>query len=237
MKTGFNAQRFCRTLLCTLLIGAVHKSRTHYCLVSLTRLGATPVVSAGLPACAAGLLPALVAPQLAGAVAVAGLSAASCTGNASCERAARQCASQTDKLLQVTEAVDVDIPANEGKVASFTPAYWQSEFVSEGASVSARSAEPMAGTFAITDKSIVFVPGPGVEGVHLPLVGVVNVDLQQSTSTGAPRQLTVESCFGRLDRFTFGQAQNARQLDSSATTEAAAETKPGTPAAGTPVKK
>ena len=206
--------------------------------MSLKKLGATAVVCAGLTECAAGLLPALVAPQLAGAVAVAGLSAASCTGNASsCERAARQCASQTDKLLQITEAIDVDIPADEGKVASFTPAYWQSEFVSEGASVSARSVEPMAGTFAITDKSIVFVPGPGVEGVHLPLVGVVNVDLQQSTSTGAPRQLTVESCFGRLDRFTFGQAQNARQLDSKATAEAAAEIKARLAAARPPDKK
>ena len=204
--------------------------------MSLAKLGATALVCAGLTACAAGLLPAMVAPQLAGAVAVAGLSAAQCTGNTSCEQAARQCASQTDKLLQVTEAIDVDIPANEGKIASFTPAYWQSEFVAEGASISARAVEPMAGTFAITDKSIVFVPAPGVEGVHLPLVGVVNVELQQSSSTGAARQLTVESCFGRLDRFTFGQTQNARQLDSKATAEAAAEIKGRIAAARTPVK-
>jgi len=95
----------------------------------------------------------------------------------------------------------------------------------------------MAGTFAITDKSIVFVPGPGVEGVHLPLVGVVSVELQQSSSTGAARQLTVETCFGRLDRFTFGQTQNARQLDSKATAEAAAEIKSRIAAVRTPVKE
>jgi len=178
----------------------------------------------------------MVAPQLAATVAVAGLSAASCTGNSPCEPAARQCASQTDKKLEVTEAIDIDIPASEGKVASFTPAYWQSEFVSQGASVSAAAVEPAAGTFAITDKSIVFVPAPGIEGVRLPLVGVLNVDLQQSSTTGAARQLTVESCFGRLDRFTFGQTQNARQLDSKATADAAAEIKSRIAAARTPVK-
>ena len=57
----------------------------------------------------------------------------------------------------------------------------------------------------------------------MPLVGVLSVELQQSAATGAPRQLTIESCFGRLDRFTFGQAQNARQLDSKATADAAGE--------------
>jgi hypothetical protein len=203
----------------------------------LIRLGATVLVCAGLSACAAGLLPAMVAPQLAATVAVAGLSAASCTGNSSCEQVARPCASQTDKKLEVTEAIDIDIPASEGKVASFTPAYWQSEFVSQGASVSAAAVEPAAGTFAITDKSIVFVPAPGIEGVRLPLVGVLNVELQQSSTTGAARQLTVESCFGRLDRFTFGQTQNARQLDSKATADAPAEIKSRIAAARTPAKK
>ena len=188
-------------------------------------LGAAAVLCAGLMGCAAGLLPALLAPQVATTVGVAGLSAASCAGDSSsCEPRARQCSSPTDRKLAVTEAVDVDIPANEGKVAAFTPAYWQPQFA-QNASLAAVSAEANAGTFAITDKSIVFVPPPGVDGVHLPLVGVVNVELQQSSATGAARQLTVESCFGRLDRFTFGQPQNARQLDSKATADAAAEIK------------
>ena len=187
-------------------------------------LGAAAVLCAALSGCAAGLLPALMVPQVAATVGIAGLSAASCAANSSsCETPERQCSSPTDKKLAVTEAVDVDIPANEGKVAAFTPAYWQPQFA-RNASLAAVSAEANAGTFAVTDKSIVFVPAPGVDGVHLPLVGVVNVELQQG-SAGAARQLTVESCFGRLDRFTFGQTQNARQLDSKATADAPAEIK------------
>ena len=198
---------------------------THRRIATATRLAAPILVCAGLTACAAALLPAVMVPQVAATVAVAGLSAASCAGNASCEQQARQCASQNDKTIQVTEAADVDIPANEGKVAAFTPAYWQPQFESQVAPKGAPAAEATAGTFAVTDKSIVFVPAPGIAGVQLPLVGVLNVELQQNSTTGAPRQLTVESCFGRLDRFTFGQPQNARQLDSKATADAAAEIK------------
>src|SRR5262249_49843295 len=165
----------------------------------------------------------MVMPQVAATVGVAGISAASCAADSStCEPQARQCTGPTDKKLEVTEAVDINVPANEGKVATFTPAYWQPPFA-RNASQAAASAEATAGTFAISDKSIVFLPPPGVEGVQLPLVGVVNVELQQDAARGAPRQLTVESCFGRLDRFTFGQTQNARQLDSKATADAAAE--------------
>jgi hypothetical protein len=190
-----------------------------------TRLGAPIILCGGLTACAAALLPAVMVPQVAATVAVAGLSAVSCTGNSECDRPASQCRNQTDKSIEVTEAVDIGIPANEGKVAAFTPAYWQPQFESQIAPRGAPAVEATAGTFAVTDKSIVFVPPPGVAGVHLPMLGVLNVELQQNSATGAPRQLTVESCFGRLDRFTFGQTQNARQLDSKATADAAAEIK------------
>jgi hypothetical protein len=191
----------------------------------LTQLAATILVCVGLSACAAALLPAVLAPQVAATVGVAGLAAASCTGNSTCEPEPSQCASPSDKKLKVTEAVGIDVPANEGKVAAFAPAYWQPQFVSAGASVAAPAVEPPPGTFAITDNSIVFAAPPGVEGLHLPLIGVLNVELQQSATTGAPRQLTVESCFGRLDRFTFGLTQKPRQLDSEATADAAAEIK------------
>jgi len=191
---------------------------------ALTRLATTTLMCGGLSACAAALLPAMMVPQVAATVAVAGLSAASCTGSTSCENQARQCASQNDKAVAITETADVEVPANEGRVAAFTPAYWEPQFESQVAPRGAAAVEASAGTLAVTDKSIVFVPAPGVAGVRLPLVGVLNVDLQ-SSATGAPRQLTVESCFGRLDRFSFGQAQNARQLDSRATTDAAAEIK------------
>src|SRR6516225_5176514 len=146
-------------------------------LVTLARLGASAFLCVTLTACAAALLPAMVMPQAAATVAVAGLSAASCTGNSSCELQAPQCASQTDKKLEVTEAIDVDIPANEGKVASFTPAYWQSQFETQIPARGAAAVEVTAGTLAVTDKSIVFVPPPGIEGVHLPLIGVLNVEL------------------------------------------------------------
>ena len=206
-------------------------------LATLTRLGATTFLCVALTACAAALLPAVVMPQVAATVAVAGLSAASCSGDSSCELEARQCASQTDKKLAVSEAVDIAIPANEGKVAAFTPAYWQPQFETQIPARAAATVEVTAGTFAVTDKSIVFVPPPGIEGVQLPLMGVLTVELQQSATTGAPRQLTVESCFGRLDRFTFGQSQNARQLDSKATADAAAEIKARIATARPPVRK
>jgi len=192
-------------------------------MATLALWGTTLPLCVVLTACAAGLLPALIVPQMAATAGVAGLAAVSCTGNSSCEMDAVQCTSPTDKKLEVTEAFDVDIPANEGKVAAFTPAYWQSQFVSQGASVGAPAVEPNPGTFAVTDKSIVFVAPAGAEGVHLPLIGVLKVELQQSVATGASRQLTVESCFGRLDRFTFGQSKEPRQLDSTATANAAAE--------------
>jgi len=192
---------------------------------SLARLGTPIVVCVGLTACAAGLLPAVLVPQMAATVGVAALSAASCTGNTSCDTEPAQCSSPTDTKLQVTEARDIDIPANEGKITAFAPAYWQPQFVSSGTSLATSAADTAPGTFAITDKSIVFAASPGTEGVHLPLVGIVNVELQQSAATGAPRQVTIESCFGRLDRFTFGQTQQPRQLDSKATAEAAAEVK------------
>jgi hypothetical protein len=203
---------------------------------TLTPFAATLFLCVTLTACAAALLPAVVAPQVAATVAVAGLSAASCAGNSSCEQAARQCASQTDKKIEVTEAADIDIPADEGKIAAFTPAYWQPQFETEIPAKGAPAVEATAGTFAVTDKSIVFVPAPGTPGVHLPLVGVLNIELQQNSATGAPRQLTVESCFGRLDRFTFGQTQNARQLDSKATADAAAEIKARIATARPPVR-
>ena len=211
-------------------------SEIRRCIAALMRLGAPIVLCAGLSACGAALLPAIVMPQVAATVAVAGLSAASCSGNSSCERQAAQCASETDKAIEVTEAVDMAIPANEGKVAAFAPAYWQPQFESNVGPKGAPAMEAAAGTFAVTDKSIVFVPAPGVEGVHLPLVAVLNVELQQSSTTGAPRQLTVESCFGRLDRFTFGQTQDARQLDSRATADAAAEVKARIASARPPIR-
>jgi len=179
----------------------------------------------------------MMVPQVAATVAVAGLSAAQCASNSpQCEQQARQCSSQTDKKIEVTETADIEIPASEGKVTTFTPAYWQPQFESQVAPKGAPAAVATAGTFAVTDKSIVFAPPPGIAGVHLPLVAVLNVELQQDSTTGAPRQVTVESCFGRLDRFMFGRTQNAQQLDPRATADAAAEIKARIAAARVPAR-
>ena len=51
----------------------------------------------------------------------------------------------------------------------------------------------------------------------------MNVETQRNATTFAPRQMTVESCYGRLDRFTFGQKDQPGRLDSDATLAAADE--------------
>lgn len=192
-------------------------------MATLIRLGIITFLCAALAACAAALLPAVVVPQVAATVGVAGLTATSCAGNSSCEPEARQCTSPTDKRIEVVEARDVDIARNEGEVAGFTPAYWQPQFASGGVARTATVVAATAGTFAVSDKSIVFAPPRGTEGVRIPLASVLNVELQRSSTTGAPHQVTVESCFGRLDRFTFGQSRQPDRLDSKATADAAAE--------------
>jgi len=190
----------------------------------LARLTFTVLLCAGLTACAA-LLPAVVVPQLVATLGVAGISGVTCATDPLCEMQAPRCVDPAGKNIEVTQSSDIGIPADEGKVATFLPTYWQPQFVMQGASQAERPLEATAGTFAVTDKSAVFVPPPGMEGVQIPLAGVLNVELQLNPSTGAPRQMTVESCFGRLDRFTFGQRQQMGRLDSEATATAAGEIK------------
>ena len=100
-----------------------------------------------------------------------------------------------------------------------------SEFVSQVGQKVERPGEERAGAVVITDKSLVYVPPPGMEGLRVPLAAVVEVQTQMSSTTGAPRQVTVESCFGRLDRFVFGQKLQPRRLDSETTTAVAVELK------------
>jgi hypothetical protein len=188
------------------------------------RLGLLALLCAGVSACAA-LAPALVVPQLVAVAGVAGMSAVSCGNDPLCDAQGSRCTDAAGKRIEVTESADLVAPADDGKVAAFAPAYWQSEFVGEGARQPVRPVESTAGTFVITDKSAMFVPPPGMDGVRIPLAGVVNVETQLSSATGAPRQMTVESCFGRLDRITFGQKQLPGRLDSAATAAAAAELK------------
>lgn len=189
----------------------------------LQRLGLIALSCFAVGGCAVGLLPAVLIPPIAGTVGVGGLAAVACTDDPQCETPKSRCTDAAGKNIEVTEAADISIPADEGKVVSYTPAYWQSEFVSQVGARNARQSEAPVGTFAITDKSARFVPARGAEGVHIPLAGVQNVELQHNVTTDAPRQMTVESCFGRMDRFTFGQPQQPNRLDTEATRAAAAE--------------
>jgi hypothetical protein len=181
------------------------------------------LLCAGLTGCAA-LLPAVMLPQLAAGVGIAGLTGISCANDPMCEGQASQCFAADGKGLEVTVLSGTAIPPGEALVAKFTPAYWEPQFETEGAPRAGGTAATTSGSFAVTDKSVLFMARSGVDGVRLPLAAVLNVEVQRN-SEAAPRQLTVESCFGRLDRFMFGQAQQPYKLDPDATAEAAAAVK------------
>lgn len=188
----------------------------------LTRAVCAVLLGGSLSGCL-GIVPALIAPQVVATVGVATLSAATCARDSSCEPEPPRCMDSAGKRIEVTETPDVAIPANEGKVAEFAPAYWESPFESQGTARTTRSAAPAPGTLAITDRSAIYVPPSGMDGVHIPLPGVVNIEMQTNATTGAARQITIESCFGRLDRFTFGRKEQPGRLDSEATLAVADE--------------
>lgn len=189
-------------------------------MAKLIRLAAIGWLCVGLSACV-GLVPALIAPQVVATLGVATVSAAACARDSSCEPEPPPCTDAAGASIRVTESSEASVPADEGKVVAFAPAYWESPFESPGTARTGRSLPPAAGTLAVTDRSAVYVPPPGLEGVHIPLAGVVNVETQTSATSGAARQITIESCFGRLDRFTFGHEQQPARLDSDATRAAA----------------
>jgi hypothetical protein len=187
------------------------------------RMIAVALLCTGLTACAA-LLPAVMLPQLAVGVGIAGLTGITCANDPMCEGQASQCFAAGGKDLEVTVLSGAAIPAGEELLAKFAPAYWEPQFETESNPRADRAAETTSGSFAVTDKSVLFLARSGADGVRLPLAAIVNVEVQRN-STAAPRQLTVESCFGRLDRFMFGQAQQPYKLDSDATAAAAAALK------------
>ena len=182
------------------------------------RTGLIALLCAGLTACAA-LAPVML-PPLVLTAGVVGISGLACSTDPLCEAEVYPCLASDGKNIEVTEPSGIAIPADEGRVATFAPAYWQPQFESEGSSRAGRPAEP--GTLVVTDRSVLFVPPPGAQGVRVPLAGIQAVQLQRDSSA-APRQLTVESCFGRLDRFVFGQRQHPDRLDAEATAAAGAE--------------
>jgi hypothetical protein len=194
----------------------------------------TALLCAGLTGCAA--LAPVVLPQLALTAGVAGLSGVACATDPHCEGAPNPCFAPDRKDIEVSESSAITIPADEGRVVSFAPAYWQSPFDTAGSSRTPRPAEAMPGTFVVTDKSALFVPPAGTEGVRLPLAGIEDVRVQRDSSA-TPRQLTVESCSGRLDRFVFGTPGQPGRSDSEATAVAAAEIKARVASARAPKQK
>jgi len=181
------------------------------------------LLCAGMTGCA-GLAPAILIPQVAMGVGVAGMAAVTCGDDPLCGAEVSPCMSPAGKDIAVVVRPGVTIPDDEGSVAVFTPAYWQPQFESADTSRGSRAADAAPGTFVVTGKSALFVAGADRDGVRVPLAAITTVEVQRNASS-APRQLTVESCAGRLDRFTFGQPQRPDRLDSAATAAAAAELK------------
>lgn len=192
------------------------------------------LLCAGVTGCAA-LAPAVLIPQVAMGVGVAGMSAVACGDDPLCGAEVSSCMSPAGKDLAVVVRPGVTIPDDEGTVATFAPAYWQPQFESTDSVRGNRAASAAPGTFVVTGKSALFVADADRDGIRLPLAAITTVEMQRNESS-APRQLTVESCFGRLDRFTFGQPQRPDRLDSAATAAAAAELKARV-AASRPSKK
>lgn len=187
------------------------------------RTGVGLLLCAGVTGCA-GLAPAILIPQVAMGVGVAGMSAVACGGDPLCGAEVSPCMNPAGKDIAVVVRPGVAIPDGEGSVAVFTPAYWQPQFESVDSSRGSRAADAAPGTFVVTGKSVLFVPRGNLDGIRVPLAAITTVEVQRNESS-APRQLTVESCAGRLDRFTFGQPQRPDRLDSAATAAAAAELK------------
>jgi hypothetical protein len=197
------------------------------------RTGVGLLLCGGLASCA--LAPAVLLPQVAMTAGVAGMTAIACGGDPLCGAEVSPCMDPAGKDIAVVVRPGVTIPDGEGSVAVFTPAYWQPQFESADTSRGSRAADAAPGTFVVTGKSVLFVPRGNLDGIRVPLAAITTVEMQRNESS-APRQLTVESCFGRLDRFTFGQPQRPDRLDSTATTAAAAELKARV-AATRPAKK
>jgi hypothetical protein len=139
------------------------------------------------------------------------------------ERQQIRCTELKRRDVTVTEAAEVTVPAAEGDVRIFTPAYWQVQFQSEGYPKVQRVVEVAAGTLAITDTAALWVSAAAKPGVHIPLEAVNYVHLLSSSDIGGPPLIKVESCFGRFDIFSFAQERQPipAAADSAAATAAA----------------
>jgi hypothetical protein len=177
----------------------------------------------------------------AGAVAVTGAYVAGVTP---WQRESTRCAEYAARGIKVTEPQEARIPADEGEVHTFAPAFWRidSERKGEafpprtpheaGSGDAAQPPPPVEGTLAVTDRSVLLIPLPGTAGVRIPYEVVRNIpderereiEVHTSSVTGEPRSMIVRSCDGRSDVFTIWERQRKR-LDPEAIAAAAATIK------------
>jgi hypothetical protein len=173
----------------------------------------------GLAGCA--ILPAIglnLAAQGAAGLAVAGLGPL-----VAMEEGAEKdrCLASANKGISITESLEIAIPAGEGEVRSFEPAFWRTEFAREGYPQVERSRTPTEGTLAITERSVLFVPPPGTASVRIPFELVQDVEARAGASASGPRSVIVRSCSGRFDIVTFLQRQSDNPDPATATVAAA----------------
>ena len=168
----------------------------------------------GLAGCAA--LPALglnLAAQ--GAIGLVGM------GLGSMDAAREQ--SETDRCVKhagrgsaINESLETVAPGNEGKVVTFAPAYWRTEFAKDGYPQVERARTPLEGKLTISDKSFFFVPPAGATSVRIPYELMQDVEVPGS-ATGEPRAMIVKSCVGRFDIVTFPPPAGGQTAAAAAT--------------------
>jgi hypothetical protein len=135
------------------------------------------------------------------------------------EELRQACLDLAVKNIVVTEPSDMTIPTNEGQVDTFEPAYWQVEAEFWEGYRPARSTGAVAGTLAVTKRSILLVPSHGVAGVRIPYPVVRDVFFQPGVR-GKLGRVFVKSCGGRLDSFSLRDQQDHQRSDPVANAKA-----------------
>ena len=124
------------------------------------------------------------------------------------ERAEKdRCVAYTNKGISVTESLEAAIPIDEGAVSIFELASWRPEFSRDGYPQVERFRTPTDGTLAISERAALLLPPPGTTSIRIPYELVQNVEVRRDDVTGKPRDMIVNSCFGRFDIVTFPPQQ------------------------------
>jgi len=186
------------------------------------RLGLIALATCHLAGCAAW--PAAVAVNLAsqGAKGLAAMTLGATS--AAQERSEERCVLFVNKGYSVTESLEWSVPANEGDVKVFEPAYWRPEFARDGYPEIEQSKAPVEVSLAISERAVLFLPAAGRTSVRIPYQLVQDVEVKTTPATGEIRYVVVKSCSGRFDIVVF-RASQPDKVDAEATTAAAAQLK------------